>query len=345
MQPSRVLIIRLSAIGDVVFASPLIDACRRTYPDVQIDWLCEPVAAPLLAGHPNLNEIIIWPRGEWQRLWRSGRWLSLAKQVIKFRSRLRANQYDLVLDVQGLVKSSFLAGLTGARRRIGFHSKEPTGFWLTERIAKDTGPRISSEYLGMAQALDWDTRQFEMRVAPSEQDSHKAAAIADSPFVMLCPFTTRPQKHWTIGHWRQLIALLIARGENVCVIGGPADREEADALLDGLSAHDAVGRYPLGVSAALVGQARALIGVDTGLTHMGVAHDVPTVALFGSTCPYLETLRDNVEVIYHALECSPCRRKPTCNGAFSCMTDITADEVMTSLDRVLASQRIVATDA
>ena len=59
MTPKRVLIIRLSAIGDVVFASPLINACRQTHPDATIDWLCEPVAAPLLSGHPNLNEIII----------------------------------------------------------------------------------------------------------------------------------------------------------------------------------------------------------------------------------------------------------------------------------------------
>ena len=345
MTPKRVLIIRLSAIGDVVFASPLINACRQTHPDATIDWLCEPIAAPLLSGHPNLNEIIIWPRADWSRLWSSGRWWSLGKQILRFRRRLRANQYDLVLDVQGLLKSSFLAGLTGAAHRIGFRSKEPTGFWLTRRIGKDTGPRISSEYRGMAEALDWDTSQFEMTVMPSEEDCERAAAIADSPFVVLCPFTTRPQKHWTIAHWRHLVELLLTRGENVCVLGGPADREEADKLLEGFSVHDAVGRYSLGVSAALVGHARALIGVDTGLTHMGIAHDVPTVVLFGSTCPYLETLRDNVEVIYHALDCSPCRRNPTCHGAFTCMTGIVAEEVITSLERVLPNKRIVATDA
>ena len=78
---------------------------------------------------------------------------------------------------------------------------------------------------------------------------------------------------------------------------------------------------------------------------MGIAYDVPTVALFGSTSPYLETLRDNVEVIYHALECSPCRRKPICDGAFTCMTGIAPGEVMTSLDRVLPNKRIAAIDA
>ncbi|WP_462321753.1 glycosyltransferase family 9 protein, partial [Halochromatium sp.] len=84
-------------------------------------------------------------------------------------------------------------------------------------------------------------------------------------------------------------------------------------------------------AAALIGRARLLVGVDTGLSHMGIALERPTVLLFGSTCPYTETGSTKARVLYHRRDCSPCRRRPTCNGAFSCMRDIGVDEVMATL--------------
>ena len=81
-------------------------------------------------------------------------------------------------------------------------------------------------------------------------------------------------------------------------------------------------------AAALIEKAALVVGVDTGLTHMGIAAGVPTVALFGSTCPYLDTGRDNTRIIYKALPCAPCKRRPTCDGAYTCMRDISVDDVL-----------------
>ena len=106
-------------------------------------------------------------------------------------------------------------------------------------------------------------------------------------------------------------------------------------MLEGLTVENWVGTHPLGVSASLVSKAKAVIGVDTGLTHMGIAAGVPTVALFGSTCPYTETGRDNVRVIYHGLDCAPCKRRPTCGGAFTCMAGIQPSEALMALAEVL----------
>jgi heptosyltransferase-1 len=184
--------------------------------------------------------------------------------------------------------------------------------------------------------LGWDTSNFEMVLGLSASDDSRATDIApEGPYVVIAPFTTRPQKHWTHAHWRVLIGRLADAGHQVACLGGPGDREEAVTLLDGLPIMNWVGSYPLGVSASLVKQAAAVIGVDTGLTHMGIAADIPTVALFGSTCPYLETGRDNVRVIYHGLECAPCKRSPTCAGRFDCMVGITADEVMSAFNELV----------
>ena len=84
----------------------------------------------------------------------------------------------------------------------------------------------------------------------------------------------------------------------------------------------------------MIKHASMLVGVDTGLTHMGIAFNVPTVALFGSTGPYTDTTRDNAVVLYHKMNCSPCRRNPTCDGDFTCMKKITIGEVMQTLARV-----------
>jgi heptosyltransferase-1 len=102
-EPKRVLIIRLSAIGDVVFASPLVAACKKRYPEAEIEWLAEGVVRPLLNELPGLNKVILWPRQEWQDLWREKRLFALLSAVMAFRRKLRARNYDLVIDAQGLV--------------------------------------------------------------------------------------------------------------------------------------------------------------------------------------------------------------------------------------------------
>ena len=335
-EPKRVLIIRLSAIGDVVFASPLLAACRKRYPNTEIDWLAEGVVRPLLTELPGLTQVVLWPRQEWQDLWREKRIFALLRAVMAFRQKLRERNYDLVIDAQGLVKSAFLSWLTGSPQRIGFKSKEPNGVFLTQRFDKSITPRISSEYLALADTLGWDTSNFEMVLGLSQLDNKRSIDIApQEAYVVIAPFTTRPQKHWTHAHWRALIEQLVDAGHRVACLGGPADREEATALLEGLTVMNWVGAYPLGVSAGLVKQSSGVIGVDTGLTHMGIAAGVPTLALFGSTCPYLETGRDNVRVIYHGLECAPGRRSPTCGGRFDCMVGITAEEALSAFNELV----------
>lgn len=335
-EPKRVLIIRLSAIGDVVFASPLVAACSKRYPEAEIDWLAEGVVRPLLTELPGLNKVILWPRQEWQDLWREKRLVALFRAVMAFRRKLHERKYDLVIDAQGLVKSAFLSWLTGSGQRIGFKSKEPNGMFLTQRHEKSITPRISSEYLALADTLGWDTSNFEMVLGLSESDEARATDLApEEGYVVIAPFTTRPQKHWTHTHWRALIGRLCDAGHSVACLGGPADREEAAILLDGLPVMNWVGVYPLGVSAGLVKRASSIIGVDTGLTHMGIAAGIPTVALFGSTCPYLDSGRDNVRVIYHGLDCAPCKRSPTCAGRFDCMVGITADEALSAFNELV----------
>ncbi len=341
VQPSHILIIRVSAIGDVVFASPLIKALRRTYPEARLSWLVEPAAAGLLQHNPDLDEVIVWPRAHWRRLWRERKWSALRSEVGRFVRELRARRFDLAIDVQGLLKSALWAWLTGAKQRIGLGAKEGGQWLMTQVVSRDVvSNRIGAEYLHLAQELKLDVGNFAMDLALSEEDEHTARALAPSDrYAVICPFTTRPQKHWVEARWSGLAQALTTRlGMPVVMLGGPADVEAASRITAGnVDIVDRAGHCSLTQSAALIKHASLLVGVDTGLTHMGIAFNVPTVALFGSTCPYLDTTRPNASVIYHALECSPCRRNPTCGGDFTCMKSISIDEVVGAGETMMAA--------
>ncbi len=336
----NILIIRLSAIGDVVFSSPLIKSLRRSYPDAKISWLVEPPAAPLLRHNPELDQVIVWRKMAWKKLWQERKYLKLWREIRAFRQRLKSHQFDVVLDLQGLMKSTMWAVLSGAPQRIGLDPKENTDRWLTRIVRKpEDNSRIGSEYLAMAQALELDVQDFAMDIGLSAaDDGYPAQTIEASQYAVICPFTTRPQKHWLESRWPELATQLQAQlNMPVVMLGGPGDIDAAGRIAENNDQIiNLVGQSLLMQTAATIKHASLLIGVDTGLTHMGIAFNVPTVALFGSTCPYSDTTRDNAVVLYHKMDCSPCRRSPSCDGDFTCMKKIEIDEIMQTVERVCA---------
>jgi heptosyltransferase I len=342
---ARILIVRLSAIGDIVFASPLIAALRRACPHAHLAWLVQPECRALLDYHPDLDEVMVCPLGHWRRLWSERRFGALLRGLTAMRATLRERHFDVTLDLQGLGKSGLLTWLSGAPERIGLGSREGSAYLMTRTVERGGDiRRIGSEYLHLAELLGLPTDAFEMAV----HYDPAAARCADetlvregltSGFAVLCPFTTRPQKHWFEDRWAALARRLRSElGLIPVLLGGPRDREAADRISD--SAGEGVGeeserplvnlagQTSLTEAAALIDRAALLVGVDTGLSHMGVACGTPSVLLFGSTCPYLDSTRANSRVLYHRLPCSPCKRRPTCRGNFECMRALSVGEVL-----------------
>lgn len=326
-------------MGDLVIATALLDGLRAAWPGVEIDWLVQPEFAGLLRTQPAIHEVHVWERRAWGALLRRGRWLNLLRTVLEFRRRLRARRYDWVIDAQGLAKSRALAWLAGGKQRIGYTSKEPLTSLLHQTVVrqKEAAPgreRIGDEHAPLLRQLTGAEIGAPCLSRPEGQPPRPATLV-------LAPFTTRPQKHWPEAYWRQLIEQLAARGEALSLLGGPGDRAAAARILDGLPAgtvNNLVGATSLPEALAWIADARALIGVDTGLTHMGIAYDRPTVAIFGSTLPYRAGGRAPLRVLWKGLPCSPCARKPTCDGRFDCLTGISPSEVQRALDEVLAGK-------
>ncbi len=341
----RILIIRSSAIGDVVMASPLIKGLRKKYPDAHIAWLADPSVQDLLHHHPDLDQVICWSKDLWKKHLQQGRVISLVKSIRRFSRYLRSQKFDGAIDAQGLFRSRFFALLSGAGKRIGFQSAEPGKMFMTRIISKGPDDRdMSSEYYHLLESLGIDTHDChpELILSPGDMENAREKLRRHGitgDYAVICPFTTRPQKHWPVHRWAALVKEIENRlGLPVLLLGGPADKGASRAIAPGGQGHpfNLTGETTLGESAAIIRCARLLTGVDTGLTHMGTAFHRPTIALFGATRPYLYTRSPLTKVMYHSTECSPCRRSPTCEGAFHCMESIHVHEVWKNIDELIS---------
>ena len=344
LMPDNFFIIRPSAIGDVVMASPMIHALKSSYPDCRITWLADPSARELLAGNPLLDDIIYWDKAGWVRLWKERQFIALFNAIKRFIRRLRSQQYDLVLDAQGLLRTRLMAAMIRSKKRIGFSSREPGHFLMSRIISR--GPnkhRMSSEYLHMIKQIGIHPNGFHPSLVLScsvIQNARKKLADAglsrSAPYILFCPFTTRPQKHWSEARWARL-ADQMADELNLPVVlmGGKPDADAGTRIQSrsDLSIINFIGRTTIGEAAAIVKEAQLVVGVDTGLTHMATVFNRPTIALFGATRPYLETDNPLTRVLYHQFPCSPCKRRPTCQGRFDCMQAHSVESVLqTALD-------------
>lgn len=340
--PRRILIVRLSALGDVALSSGLIPALRTRWPQASLSWLVEPPAAPLLRDNPRLDEVIVLPVAEWKKLWRGGQRMRALREILAFRRALRERRFDLVVDPQGLLKSGVCGWMTGAPRRVSLLPREMNGLLVHEtvRIPSDDNRLIGHEYRTLARYLGARDDDFRLDLQVGEAARTRARQClagkgATRPLAILAAFTTRPQKHWVASRWSELARRLADDGLQPVLLGGPADAAAAAEIAAGCPAIlDLTGQLKLDESVAVIAGSALLVGVDTGLTHMAIGLDIPTVALFGSTLPYRCGDTPSSHVIYHPLPCSPCNRAPTCGGRFTCMKEIDVPEILAAVARV-----------
>ena len=328
----KILIVRLSARGDLVFASPLARALRERFPDAHIAWLAEARTSDVVSHNPHLDEVIVWNRGEWKQLFRSFQWRRLAREVGEFVRSLQSRRFDVAIDAQGLLRSGLVTYVSGAGHRFGLGSREGSGLLMTRVLPRGGEDReIGSEYKFLAQQLGLNTTPFAIEIPRSDKEMAFARGIVEDRglgdgFVIACPFTTRFYKHWFEDRWSDLITRMVDElSVPVVLLGGPDDRQAAESILGAIPAGaaekvvDLVGKTRLGEASALVGLCDLLVGVDTGLSHMAHGYGRPTVLLFGSNTPYLDPPLPTSQILWAGLPCSPCRGRLTCDNRVDCM--------------------------
>ena len=236
--PRAILVVRLTARGDVLLASPVVEALRRRYPKAHIAWAVESHCRSMIEHHEGLDEIIVWDRASWKAMIRTGHWRQLWRAYRELRWRLRAPGFDIALDLQGLLRSGWVAWLSGAPTRIGLGSKEGSWMLMTDTVPRHgTGPGSTSlQYPYFADAIGLPGAPSSPRlVLGDEEEGFARRFVAEHGlargFAALAPFTTRPQKHWLEDRWAALaIRIRDQLGLPVVILGGPADRDAAGRI-------------------------------------------------------------------------------------------------------------------
>ena len=344
LRASRILIVRLSAMGDVVHVLPMLAALRAALPDAQIGWLVEERAASLLDGHPQLDRVWVWPRRRLTELLRRGRALAALRVVRDFVRELRAAGYEVTIDAQGNARSASLAWLSGAPRRIGLahgYAREGAGFLYTDRVAPTRARQLKVvRALELLRPLGIETRGARALLGISERTREWARAqieaLGGRPAVAIHPGVS---DFGAIKQWDPVrfggTADRRARdhGARCIVTWGPGERELAERVV---SASDGAARLaPQTASilelAALYEACDLVIGADTGPIHLAAAIGVPVVGLYGPKDPEMYAPWDArtgaaSSVVRRQVHCSPCLRR-TCPNVI-CMPAIQIGDVV-----------------
>ena len=338
----KILVIRLSAIGDVVHTLPAAQLLKKYLPGCRITWLVEEAAADLIAGYEGIDAVIVSKRTSWLRALRRGNFLAAYTEAAAFLRRLRRDEYDLVLDFQGLLKSSLLAGLARGKRKIGFaHAREGAAFFYTEHVpAPDFNDHAITRHMGLLQYLGITDKTAVFSPLWGEQEEESVGRLlgghtADSagPLIVVHPCAAWPTKCWDAGRVAAVCdSLRKTCDARIVFAGSAAEQTHVSSIIASMAepAISLVGRTTLRELACLLARSSLMVAMDSGPMHLACAVGTPVVALFGPTAPWRTgPFGSRHSVIRKELDCSPCYRKKTCPlGHHRCMADITVEDVL-----------------
>jgi heptosyltransferase-1 len=284
----NIVLIKTSSLGDVLHNLPVVTDIRKHLPEARIDWVVEESFAALPALHPAVQRVITVAMRRWRRSW----WASRGEMQSVCRD-LKGRNYDLALDTQGLLKSALITRWVRAER-CGYDRKsarEPLASWFydsTYAVSKDQHAVERNRQLAAA-ALG-----YTVEGAPDYGIRTPDVALPwlpDRPYVVLLHATSRDDKLWDEQNWIALGEHLHRSGLGaVLPWGNEQEKARAERLSAAIPGAVCAPRLNLNEAAALLGRARAVVGVDTGLSHLAAALDVPTVGIYTATDPGLTGL-------------------------------------------------------
>jgi heptosyltransferase I len=315
--PRRVLIIKPSAIGDVIHALPVLPRLRKLWPKATLSWLITPACAALVERHPMVDEVILFQRKQLGKGWYSPPALW---DLAGFVGSLRKRKFDLVIDLQGLLRSAWIAMASGAPRRIGFsNAREFAPLFYSELVdCSWENEHAVERYLKIASALGCGSGPAEFCFAVDDEDRKHIDRLIPpgTPYAVLMPGGNWETKRWPVAKYAALVKALKERfGLEVAVAGSSADRDRGRKIP---AKFDLIAKTNLRQIVALLERARLVIGNDTGPMHMAAAMALPLVSPYGPTDPKRTGPFGRPEsVVRIDLPCSPCYSR-TCSHR-SCM--------------------------
>ena len=346
----KILIVRLSSLGDILHLFPAISDLRRRLPDAEIHWLVEPAFAEVAGWHTGIDRVITVPLRAHKKTW----W-KIPRLLSALRRQLRAEKYDVVLDAQGLLKSALLARLAGvkvfgfdagsARESLAarFYQKTATVSDRLHVIEKNRQLLAQLFATDMTKPADFGLEKFRLQQIATGL-SGELKAFAERPYLVLLHGTTWNSKYWPESCWIELIRLFTQQGWH-CVLpwGNQDEFHRAQRLQAADAAHVTVlPKLSLNDLMGVLLHARAFVSVETGIGHLAAALGISGIMLHGPTSPeYSGILGKACHHLTSGVACSPCFKRDCpildATGIPPCQQAITPQQVLLHCQTFLAN--------
>jgi lipopolysaccharide heptosyltransferase I len=348
----RILVIRLSAIGDIVRTIPAVHALREGFPKAHISWVVEEKGRDILLHQPEIDEIIVFHRNRWGKgILNPLTFLRTIREVYRFYKELRARHYDICLDFHGLLKSGLVSYLSGARERVGFargYCKD-CNYLFNNRRVRLRSRRLSrfERNLALIRSLGLDGGSGEVEFHVSKEDIDYVGEFFRSqglemsgPLVAIHPATSpnTPYKRWPSARYSKLADRLVEElGASVLFTWGPGEKPTVDEVRARMRRDSWVApeTHSLKQLGEIFRRCNLYIGGDTGPMHISSLVKTPVVGIFGPTdhivnapyegTPYIMVRKD--------IPCSPCRNRG-CKDV-ECMKAISSQDVFEAAKMLL----------
>ena len=351
MGDPNILIVKLSAIGDLVHTLPFLEVLKRQFPQAKIDWVVEEGASDIILGHPHIRRVIVSRRKAWvKRLRGSGSpRLTVFQEMREFVKELRACRYDMVIDVQGILKSGILVRLTTGGRKIGMSgSREGASLFINEPAVKvDCSQHAIDRTLTVAKFLGCETGGWKGQIPIFDENRRTVDNLLEKNglggrvLLAINPIAKWDTKLWEADRFGILADRLQETLDcDIVFTGGREDRSVIEEISEKMEKKPVnfAGVTGLKDLACLYTRCRLLVTTDTGPMHMAAAMGCPTVALFGPTAPWRTgPYGQGHKVITGDVECRPCFRKKC--DEMTCMKEISVNRVYEGVMELLKREK------
>lgn len=287
----RVLIVKTSSMGDVLHTLPALTDAMHALPGIRFDWAVEENFAQIPSWHPAVDQVIPLAIRRWRKNWFGN---AVRQERCDFKKDIRSRQYDVVIDAQGLIKSAALVTRVARGEKHGMDCKsarEPFASWFYDQRHPIARKQHAVERIRQlfAVSLGYDVPAGKGDYAIAGHFLSPETVLPDpQPYLVFLHATTRAEKHWPESHWRELISLMEPSGLKIKLPwGSEPEFQRAVRLSDNFPFVEVLPKLNLSDVARVLAGAKAVVSVDTGLSHLTAALDRPNIILYGPTDPGL----------------------------------------------------------
>ena len=351
MTTVEILIIKLSAIGDVTHTLPALEALHHRFPESNITWLVEEKAQDIIQEHPYLKRVLVSKRKSWLNNFKSpSLWYTTVKDIKSFMRELRSQNYDMVIDFQGLLKSGMLVFLSRGKKKIGYdNAREMSSIFLNKKIPQyPMDCHAVDRNINLVKHLGVKPEKVTFTMFIGEEDKRRAEHhLSDNKINKNKRLVAiNSQAGWATKIWSPLklakLSDMIIKDFDAQIIftGGKDDNPSVENILFSMD-HRAVnlaGKTTLKELAHILSISDLMITMDSGPMHIASAMGTPTVPLFGPTAPWRTgPYCNNSIIIRNQIPCSPCFKRKC--DTMDCMNKISIDDVLGAVQKQFGRMR------